>query len=635
MAQNESEEGADAQMGLKLARQPSFEHKPQDCGAKCLSPALAESSVGRLIFFDLDNTLIPTSWIMQQWHQDEGNRKDDEARSTATAMNAALERCGVFDAIGELLLCARAASDAVVIVTNAGQKTVENFYLSLILPQLRRILEQLRIPCRSTEEWVNINGPLPSPENEEAFREFYTVVKYNEFKRHFYQKLLVESRSAEDTNAPADTDRAAAAATTTDARTAAYSENAAAATAAMSTVTAVREASSLETIATSATATTASATATASQDSIPDGLHESKETKTLSSANKATNKSTVRADGPSVSSESLPQNRRIDVISVGDQPCEIAAACRLKHEFSDQINQIKLLLISDPYNLKFSNQTPTSFRNHLLSLRSVFIELLNSTVPSRMNHFGKFHRKFLKRGMAYWIPAHSNLAYSVGNIDDFPTEFPPFVDTLNYLNRPKSFRPPAKTTSDSSKALIHPDGNKDRADLSSISMTVNKNGNNDGVEALRKGPSMNATKAFKVERGDTNASLVTTTTSHSDADEECDGFPPGGAVAGKVAEQHDEVTRSDVSDSSEDRSSIARSSNTLSSDAQSSDGLSSSNPNSAGRRSNFSVSETSVSDASEGSLMADAAPSSFAKPRAASTLLRKRTKAERPSSSSV
>lgn len=128
----------------------------------------------RIAFFDLDNTLIPTSWIMQKWRVDEHRLPHSRI---VTAINDALVEAGLFHAIDRLLTETRRRVDKIIIVTNAGSRTVQNFYLVHTLPQLKELLIRHDVQLTSTEEWVLSLGPPPSPDHEDAFREFYTNVK--------------------------------------------------------------------------------------------------------------------------------------------------------------------------------------------------------------------------------------------------------------------------------------------------------------------------------------------------------------------------------------------------------------------------------------------------------------------------
>lgn len=139
------------------------------CGAE---PPSIDDEPYRIAFFDLDNTLIPTSWIMQYWRSDDFNHL-----ATIQAINGNLVQAGVFEALDDLFSEVKKHVDDIWIITNAGSKTVEHFYLKLCMPELRSILAKHKVDLFSTERWVTELGPPPTCEDEVAFREFYTIVK--------------------------------------------------------------------------------------------------------------------------------------------------------------------------------------------------------------------------------------------------------------------------------------------------------------------------------------------------------------------------------------------------------------------------------------------------------------------------
>eukprot|EP01053_Blabericola_migrator_P001922 Blabericola_migrator_1__1921@NODE_1522_length_4352_cov_15_201867_g1002_i0_p7_GENE_NODE_1522_length_4352_cov_15_201867_g1002_i0NODE_1522_length_4352_cov_15_201867_g1002_i0_p7_ORF_typecomplete_len121_score18_35_NODE_1522_length_4352_cov_15_201867_g1002_i018482210 len=116
---------------------------------------------------------------MQRWRAEES--KVPHAK-IVHSINQALVQAGMFEALDQIFTDVRKQVDEVIIITNAGSRTVDNFYLTHCLPQLRLLLIKHDIRLASTEEWVLTLGPPPNPEDEEAFREFYTDVKVRALK---------------------------------------------------------------------------------------------------------------------------------------------------------------------------------------------------------------------------------------------------------------------------------------------------------------------------------------------------------------------------------------------------------------------------------------------------------------------
>lgn len=65
----------------------------------------------------------------------------------------------------------------IVIVTNAGLRTVQEFYLRLCLPELKELCDREKVYIHSTEHFAGRVGPIPPMAEEEAFCEFYTALK--------------------------------------------------------------------------------------------------------------------------------------------------------------------------------------------------------------------------------------------------------------------------------------------------------------------------------------------------------------------------------------------------------------------------------------------------------------------------
>lgn len=138
-----------------------------------------QKQVPQLVFLDLDNTLIPTAWMMDQWKLAEGL-----PAVTLTSINHRLEKSGLFTALDRFFadLVSLKAPHRIVIVTNAAIKTVESFYLTHCLPQLGDLISKYKIPIRSTQCWVDRCGPVPPAYQGTEFREYYTTVKFLQFE---------------------------------------------------------------------------------------------------------------------------------------------------------------------------------------------------------------------------------------------------------------------------------------------------------------------------------------------------------------------------------------------------------------------------------------------------------------------
>lgn len=234
---------------------------------------------GRIIMLDLDNTLIPTNWIMQTWRSiqnnmgnegdciDYGENESNLYELTEQIRNE-LVQVGLFEILEKFFSDLWNAGKAykIVIITNAGLRTVELFYLKYCLPKLGDLLNKYNIEIKSTEEYIRKKGPPPSPFREEEYREFYTNAKLHEF-----QRVLLDcwGNSVECTN-------------------------------------------------------------------------------------------------------EVPSN--FDIISAGDQACEMTAACRISKFYENRIRRTKLIYIHDPEDFRFWKQKPESF---IMQLSETHKELLN------------------------------------------------------------------------------------------------------------------------------------------------------------------------------------------------------------------------------------------------------------------
>ncbi|KAH7646866.1 hypothetical protein FG379_002018 [Cryptosporidium bovis] len=233
----------------------------------------------RIVMLDLDNTLIPTNWIMQRWRSvlsEIGSEaesidyceNENSLFELTEQIRSDLIKAGLFDLLESLFSELRDVGKAVkiVIVTNAGIRTVELFYLKNCLPKLGELLKRYDVSIRSTEEYIKKNGPPPSPFKEEEYREFYTNAKLYEF-----QRVLLEFWSEEG------------------------------------------------------------------NDKYP----------------------------------------LVDIISAGDQSCEMTAACRISKFYENRIRRTKLIYIYDPEDSRFWKQNPRSFVHQLAETHRELLSLLN------------------------------------------------------------------------------------------------------------------------------------------------------------------------------------------------------------------------------------------------------------------
>ncbi|KAJ1609516.1 hypothetical protein OIY81_259 [Cryptosporidium canis] len=257
-------------------------HRQKNTGDECSD---TDSSLengqesGRIIMLDLDNTLIPTNWIMQTWRNAQyelGNDGDcidyseneTELYELTKQIREELVQVGLFDSLEKLFsdLWGDGKAFKIIIITNAGVRTVELFYLKYCLPKLGELLKRHNVEIRSTEEYIKKKGPPPSPFKECEYREFYTNAKLYEF-----QRVLLDC---------------------------------------------------------------------------------------WSNCTMRTN------DTPTI----------FDIISAGDQACEMTAACRISKFYENKIRRTKLVYIHDPEDLRFWNQKPESF---ITQLSETHRELLN------------------------------------------------------------------------------------------------------------------------------------------------------------------------------------------------------------------------------------------------------------------
>eukprot|EP01068_Selenidium_serpulae_P010363 Selendium_serpulae@DN5440_c0_g1_i1.p1 len=111
---------------------------------------------------------------------------------------------------------------------------------------------------------------------------------------------------------------------------------------------------------------------------------------------------------------STPQ--RIDVVSVGDQMCEITAACRLTKDCNKRVGLTKLLIICDGIEPTVEIQTPTSFVKQLEWLR-IHMQQLLRTDTETLDHTGE---------RAQWkvSPKRNNFLFSVSQPHRFAGPYP-------------------------------------------------------------------------------------------------------------------------------------------------------------------------------------------------------------------
>lgn len=131
-----------------------------------------------LVLLDLDNTLIPTGWIMACWRK---MQLYFGLQQAVACIRKGLEQSKLVGALKALFDDLRKLREKrhtqIVIVTNAGLRTVQEFYLRMCLPELRELCEREKVYIHSTEHFARRVGPIPPMTEEEAFCEFYTALK--------------------------------------------------------------------------------------------------------------------------------------------------------------------------------------------------------------------------------------------------------------------------------------------------------------------------------------------------------------------------------------------------------------------------------------------------------------------------
>lgn len=109
-----------------------------------------------------------------------------------TEIRKGLHASGLFQILAEIFRGLRETFPSrlsqVVIVTNAGTRTVENFYLQFCLPELAELCAKEQVYIHSTEHVVKRLGSIPPITDEEAYREFYTTSKVRRRRRRKRRK---------------------------------------------------------------------------------------------------------------------------------------------------------------------------------------------------------------------------------------------------------------------------------------------------------------------------------------------------------------------------------------------------------------------------------------------------------------
>ena len=268
------------------------------------------------LLLDLDNTLIPTSWIMSQWQAARAKNK-----LVVERIRSAVEESGIFIIIDDLLMKLKTSLhiDFIKIVTNAGMKTVEDFYLGYCVPELGNILEKHNIEIESTQKWAGSLGPAPPESDDDGFRDYYINIKFREFESTILRRF--ESAS-------------------------------------------------------------------------------------------------------------------VDVTSVGDQVCEIAAACRLGKSLVANVELVKLLMILDPMDNKFANQTPESFAEQLRHLSCRIQDVCARSCVTACRHELVYRSQSQvpdDRQVPVWVPFTGNLMYCILRQDSLVEELPYYMP-IQYMN---------------------------------------------------------------------------------------------------------------------------------------------------------------------------------------------------------
>ncbi|KAL8452446.1 hypothetical protein Emag_002351 [Eimeria magna] len=414
-----------------------------------------------LVLLDLDNTLIPTGWIMACWRKMQVYFGLQQA---VACIRKGLEQAELVEALRALFDDLRALRERrhtqIVIVTNAGLRTVQEFYLKMCLPELKELCEREKVYIHSTEHFARRVGPIPPMTEEEAFCEFYTALKgHQQEEEGGVAGPRSPTRSegpplGQTEGGPPSARRAAAAALFSKrARLSTQRETPASAAAAAAAAAEVQEGSSCSAAARCDVCSreVVPDTAAAGEDveggppsyqapcsplktEAPAGVgglslqQQTSHSCCCCAAEEAKEKpekkrgaplslrehlqaaaaaacvaaeaggSSSPAPSPSESPrgfDPFPLDWRCDLISAGDQVCEIHAACRVARHFAGHIKFAKLLFLRDPEDPRFLTQTPTRF---IAQLKELHASLLHVSMCDEETLDEQGHPRWVRRG---------------------------------------------------------------------------------------------------------------------------------------------------------------------------------------------------------------------------------------------
>jgi len=138
-----------------------------------------DSQYKKCMILDLDDTLIPTTWLMTQYRN---LMKMSSSKDVIEEIRLMLIKSDLYENLN--LLMSKIISlnvEKIYVVTNAAQKTVEQFYFSLIMPELKEIFVKFDIEVISTSYWTNQMGLPPPQEREKEYRDYFTIAKKHAF----------------------------------------------------------------------------------------------------------------------------------------------------------------------------------------------------------------------------------------------------------------------------------------------------------------------------------------------------------------------------------------------------------------------------------------------------------------------
>eukprot|EP00914_Ancora_sagittata_P020397 GHVO01040335.1.p1 GENE.GHVO01040335.1~~GHVO01040335.1.p1 ORF type:complete len:353 (+),score=23.63 GHVO01040335.1:165-1223(+) len=312
----------------------------------------------RIVFLDLDNTLIPTTWIMAQWKKANELLNSHYVASRATkAINEILLDSGLFTELDILFseIAGCRSVEQIIIVTNAAFQTVTGFYLTHCMPQLIELLNRHNIMIRSTEDWVRQLGPPPCSTCEGEFREFYTNVKFRQFQVELAAVFSRRESRNETQNARS---------IGSGLRGLRFRKR--------PSLDSTPQGESADEISTGTNDTTGSSDQSAAGTDTPEPLQDT--------------------HGP------------VDVYSVGDQLCEITAACRLGRLWPQNVRFTKLLLIMQ--NAQCG--TPKRFVKQVSHLRYHLLSMLEENLSTN----------------GVWARRDESFMWSCGEAMSFPDDTP-------------------------------------------------------------------------------------------------------------------------------------------------------------------------------------------------------------------